>query len=101
MKHRFSRREILKKGLLVSAVAPMLGLLEHSPAYAENMLLDSADPAGKALGYVAASANAQQTCANCAQYKGVAGSSKGACAIFPGKDVVAAGYCKAWLKKPA
>jgi hypothetical protein len=31
--------------------------------------------------------------------KGAAGAAKGPCVIFPGKEVPAAAYCKAWAKK--
>jgi hypothetical protein len=101
MKNLISRRSLIKHGLMAGAVAPALGLLANSVAFADNAMLDPADPAAKGLGYITKSAIADQTCANCAQYKGAAGSSKGACGIFPGKDVAAGGYCKAWAKKPA
>lgn len=100
MKHSLSRRELLKHGLMAGAMAPAFGLLANSAAFAANPMLDPADPQAQGLGYVAKSPNSGQTCANCSQYKGAAGASKGACLIFPGKDVAANGYCKAWAKKP-
>ena len=99
MKDSLSRRDLLKQGLMAGAMAPAIGLLANSAAFAENAMLDPSDPQAQGLGYVAKSPNAGQTCANCGQYKGAAGASKGPCQIFPGKDVAAAGYCKAWVKK--
>jgi len=99
MKNSLSRRELIKQGLIAGAVAPAIGILSNSTAFAANALLDPADPQAKGLAYVAKSPNAGQTCANCAQYKGAAGAAEGPCLIFPGKDVAAAGYCKAWAKK--
>jgi hypothetical protein len=99
MKHSFSRREIVKCGLIAGAAAPAFGLLANS-TFAANAMLDPADPQAKGLAYITKSTTAGQTCANCAQYKGAAGAATGPCAIFPGKDVASGGYCKAWAKKP-
>lgn len=99
MKHSFSRRALIKNGLIAGAAVPAFGLLASTVAFAENVTLDPSDPTAKALGYVTSSAKPEQTCANCAQYKGTAGASKGTCVLFAGKDVAAAGYCTAWVKK--
>jgi len=71
--------------------------------------LDEKDPQAQALGYVhdAAKADkkkfanwkADQTCANCAQYQAKPTDAWGPCAIFPGKQVAAKGWCAAWVKK--
>ena len=100
MKTSFSRRELIKRGLIAGAAAPAFSLLASSTVFAANADLDPADPQAKGLGYITKSTTAGQTCANCAQYMGAAGAAKGPCAIFPGKDVASGGYCKAWAKKP-
>ena len=38
-------------------------------------------------------------CNNCANFLGTATDSSAGCKIFPGKSVVAKGWCTAWLKK--
>ena len=91
---------LVKSGMLAGAMIPAFGLLANTVALAQTVPLDPNDATAKALGYVVASTNPAQTCANCAQYKGKAGDSTGGCGVFPGKDVTAAGYCKAWVKKP-
>jgi hypothetical protein len=98
MKQSFSRRT-LAKGLIAGVMVPAFGLVAPT-LFAQNVALDPGDPTAKALGYVTKSTIPEKTCANCSQYTGAAGGSKGGCTIFPGKDVTAAGYCTAWVKKP-
>lgn len=62
-----------------------------------------------ALGYVADHTRADTVkfksyvagnqCSNCALYQGQAGDAEGACPLFPGKHVAAAGWCNSWVKK--
>lgn len=64
-------------------------------------LLDAASPEAQAVKYVedaarASGAHAGSTCANCALYQGALGATQGACQLFPGKDVRAAGWCSSW-----
>ena len=92
--HDKSRRSILK-GLVSIPVLAITGL--PSTSYAAMVSAD--DPTAKALAYVAKSAKAGQTCANCSLYQGGTAAS-GPCPIFPGKDVAAAGWCKSWVAKP-
>ena len=35
-------------------------------------------------------------CSNCSVYGGADGAAQGACTLFPGKLVQAAGWCKSW-----
>jgi len=93
-----SRRALLKQGV-TAVLLSGAGISMHARAADALVPLDPADPTAKALGYVTASANPQQNCANCAQYKGSATAASGPCGIFPGKQVTAAGYCKAWVKR--
>ena len=41
-----------------------------------------------------------QDCANCMHYQGKAGQSFGPCALFPGFDVKAKGWCAGYAAKP-
>lgn len=72
-------------------------------------MLDEADAAAVALGYVADSARvdkvrfpnhaATQLCANCTLYQGAAGAEAGPCPLFAGKQVSAKGWCASYVKK--
>lgn len=74
-------------------------------------MLDEADPAAVALGYVADTARADKTkypnhadsqsCATCGLYQGTAGADAGPCPLFAGKQVAAQGWCASYVKKPA
>lgn len=74
-------------------------------------MLDEADAAAVALGYVADSAKvdpvkhpnhaATQMCGNCTLYQGVAGAEAGPCPLFAGKQVSAKGWCASYVKKAA
>ncbi len=104
---KISRRQLLQTAIAGTAAVPAASLLA-GPATAET--LSESDATAKSLGYVAdakkvnAAANPNykpgQTCANCMQYTGKAGSAEGPCNIFPGKDVKAQGWCKVWVLKP-
>jgi hypothetical protein len=74
-------------------------------------LLNPAEPAAKALGYVEdtkkvdAKANptwkAEQKCNNCLQWADKNRKAPTAkCNLFPGKMVKAEGWCKVWVKAP-
>jgi hypothetical protein len=74
-------------------------------------MLDEADAAAVALGYVADTTRADKTkypnhadsqsCANCGLYQGTAGADAGPCPRFAGKQVAAQGWWMSWVKKPA
>lgn len=78
---------------------------------AAGPMLDEADAAAVALGYVADSARADQAkypnhastqaCENCALYQGVAGAEAGPCPLFAGKQVSTKGWCASYAKKAA
>lgn len=82
-----------------------------APEAGAGPMLDEADAAAVALGYVADTTRADktkypkhaadQTCANCALYQGTAGADAGPCPLFPGKQVAAQGWCSSYVKKPA
>ena len=91
--HDKSRRAILK-GLVSIPVLAIAGF--QSTSYAAMLSAD--DPTAKALSYMDKSTTAGQTCSNCQLYQGGT-AANGACPIFPGKDVAAAGWCKSWVAK--
>lgn len=111
MENTISRRAILKTGLAVGALVPALGLMTSTAGAADLPPLDANDPTAKALGYVTDTTKVDdkanpthkpdQKCNNCAQYKGAVSDARGACNIFVGKSVPAAGWCKTWAKKVA
>lgn len=77
---------------------------------ATGPLLDEKDAQAMALGYVAVAATADkakfpkyadgQACSNCSLYLGGA-AAQGGCPLFPGKQVLAKGWCSAYNKKAA
>ena len=88
-----SRRSVLK-GIAAMPIAAAVGY--HAVARAEDLSVD--DPTAKQMGYVTKSATDGQSCANCQLYQG-GDAAKGGCPIFPGKDVMASGWCKSWTPK--
>lgn len=88
------RRSILK-GLMGIPVIAVAGFQTSAQA----ALVDANDPTAKALKYTETSAVAGSSCANCVLYSGGA-AANGPCAIFPGKEVVATGWCASYAKRP-
>lgn len=92
-KSKLSRRTLLK-GIAVLPVVTFAGV---QSVQASN-LVSVDDPTAKALGYVELSTVDGKNCKNCNLYVDGGGES-GPCAIFPGKAVLAAGYCNSWIAK--
>jgi hypothetical protein len=90
--HKKQRRALLK-GL---AAIPVLAFTGYSTAHAAMLTTD--DPTAKALEYTPKSTKEGQHCGNCNLYQGGSAAS-GPCPIFPGKEVVATGWCKSWVAK--
>jgi hypothetical protein len=110
VQYKFTRRAVVKGGLLFSAIVPALGLIGRTCAAAADLPpLDPKDPAAVTLGFiddvskVDAAANPTyapgQKCVNCEQFQGKPSDIRGGCVLFPGKSVPAAGWCKVWRKK--
>lgn len=99
-----NRRRFIKVTVSSLAAAPFANALLSGAAQAQTMLSE-ADPQATALGYkadatkAAARKDATATCANCNFFSGKPGAADGPCAIFPGKNVHAKGWCTAWAKK--
>lgn len=99
---RPDRRRFLG-GVAVSAVLiPLAGMRFANAAGMPH--LSPSDPTAKALNYVAvattsksAAYKAGHECANCALYQGDRKGAWGPCAVFPGKDVDAKGWCSSYV----
>jgi High potential iron-sulfur protein len=95
------RRRFLSRLLAGAALAPLV-LLRSRPARAADLpLLDPASPAARKLEYAADAAQEKvaskgNSCAGCGLYQGAYGSKRGPCQLFPGKDVLASGWCSSW-----
>lgn len=95
-------RRRLAAGLLMGAIVAPLPLLRSRQAKATDLpLLDPSSPAARKAKYVPDASQAKgaakgNSCANCGLYQGANGSKQGACQLFPGRDVLAAGWCSSW-----
>jgi High potential iron-sulfur protein len=95
-------RRRLVAGLLAGTMIAPVALLRPSRAQAASQpLLDPSSPEARKLKYVADASQAKaaaggNSCATCGLYQGASGSKQGACQLFPGKDVLAAGWCSSW-----
>jgi hypothetical protein len=109
MQGKFSRRSLVKGGLIAGALLPAVGLLSRKALAASLPPLDPNDPTAKALGFVSdatkvdskthAMYKSGQKCGTCAQYQGKAGEASAACTIFAGKSVPEGGWCQVWAQK--
>ena len=96
MKHKhvqFKRRAVLK-GLAAIPVAVLVG---HTGNVSAEMLSVD-DPIARNFQYTETTPIPEQTCANCKLYTG-GDKPTGGCPLFGAKQVVAEGWCKAWVAK--
>lgn len=101
-----TRRRVLA---LLASAAPAVAVLGSLPRRALAATQPHLDPASnataKALQYTEdagkapAPHQAGQDCANCLHYQGKAGEAYGPCALFPGFDVNAKGWCAGYAAK--
>jgi hypothetical protein len=106
---KFTRRSLVKGGLIAGALLPTVGLLSRSAVAAGLPPLDPNDPTAKALGFVSDATKvdtkthptfkAGQKCGTCAQFQGKPGEASAACTIFAGKSVPEGGWCQVWAQK--
>jgi hypothetical protein len=109
MRNEISRRDLMKRGALATALVPVLALIGNDARAADLAPLDPNDGAAKSLGFVAdaskvdASANptfkSGQRCATCVLYQGKPTDARGACSIFSGRSVPAEGWCRVWSQR--
>ena len=98
----------------LALAAPVASALHTGDAAAQQKpgampRVEESDPQAQALGYKHDASKVEkskfknyqqgQVCANCQHYTGKSGEEWGPCAIFPGKQVNAKGWCSAWQKK--
>ena len=93
----------------VNAATALSGTSGLARAQAKPVELSETDPQAVSLGYKVDATKvdkakfkgyqAGQQCSNCNLFKAEANAANGACAIFPGKNVAAKGWCSAWIKK--
>ena len=97
-----TRREFLGSAAAAS-VAVAFGVLQTGVVQAGGHLpkVSPDDPTAKSLKYVDQSTMDGQICSGCQLYTGTEGKSYGPCAIFPGKEVAANGWCSSFVKKAA
>lgn len=95
------RRRLLTRLLMGASVAPLALLRTQRSQAADLPLLEPSSPAAKKREYVADASKAKaltkgNSCASCGLYQGTYGSKQGACQLFPGRDVLASGWCSSW-----
>jgi hypothetical protein len=99
-----SRRRLIQKLLLGTALVPIAGAPLRAVLAADAPLVTADDPTAKALKYVddvskATGAKPGSKCANCQLFQGKPDSAQGPCLLFPGKSVKASGWCSSWTAK--
>ena len=106
---KIARRDFLRNTLAIGTAVP----LGATPIFlkADNHRVTEDNPTARAMGYKhdatqvdvakyprrAGEAGSKQFCYNCQLYKAGSDEGWGACAIFPGKQVNANGWCNAWV----
>jgi len=95
-----------RRSFLMTLVASGAALFTMANAFAAK--IEANDPQALALGYVPEASKADtkkfpkyaagQKCGSCQLYQG-GSADHGACALFAGKEVMAAGWCSAYQKK--
>lgn len=95
-----TRRSFLGQVAGATVVVAASGLMVGRTALASGHLpkLDPNDPTAQALAYTHQSTTDGSMCKNCQFFKG-GEKAWGECAIFPGKEVNAQGWCKSWFAK--
>ena len=95
---KLTRRQLLRLSAVAVAASPMLAVTQRIANAAKAPRLDPNDPQARALSYVHQTPDSGKKCANCQLYRGGSDAAWGPCAIFPGKQVAADGWCSAWVR---
>ena len=95
------RRRLVERLLMGAMIAPLVLFRSRRAQAADQPLLNPSSPEARKLKYVADASQAKtaakgNSCSNCGLYQGANGSKQGACQLFPGKDVLAGGWCSSW-----
>jgi len=91
------RRKFVSLMGVSAAVVPVSALVASLPSRAADGTVDPESAQAKALQYVSESEKGDQICGNCTLYSGAEGADKGPCPLFPGVDVMRAGWCSAYV----
>ncbi|MGA0844947.1 MAG: high-potential iron-sulfur protein [Luteolibacter sp.] len=107
-----TRRDFLRK-FAISTALPWVAIqqLNAEEAKTPPAKVPEDDPIAKAFGYKEDTTKVdaqkypqhkvEQRCDNCMHYTGKADEAIGPCAIFQNRNVTAAGWCAAYVAKPA
>lgn len=96
------RRQFVTFMGAATVAVPVAAVMTSLPSQAADMeMVDETSAAAMNWEYKAVSAVAEQHCNNCALYQGEASAAGGPCPLFPGTNVHAEGWCKAWAQKPS
>ena len=106
---RNSERTTPRRAFLLKVATVGTLMAGASVARSQGASLEESDPQAVALGYKRDTTqvdqakfskhDASQKCANCQLFQGKAGDAQGPCPLFAAKQVAAAGWCSAWVKK--
>lgn len=96
------RRQLMTFMGASTVAIPVAALIGSMPSHADDApMVDEASAAAENWEYVVMSADESKNCANCALYQGEPGAKGGACPLFPGSQVHATAWCKAYAPKPS
>jgi hypothetical protein len=96
-----ARRRLLQR-LILGVPAAAVALTRAGEVHTADLpLLSPAAADAKKVHYTENASQDQRapkgaTCANCALYQGATGATQGLCQLFPGRDVLAKGWCSSW-----
>ncbi len=93
-----NRRKFVTMFSAGAAAIPLSALITSLPSHAADPLVDAASAQAVALQYVDVGPEGKM-CISCALYTGEAGTSVGACPLFPGSSVAAEASCSAFVAK--
>ena len=95
----------------ILSIVPAMAAVGSLPLQAQPAKVDEADPMAKGVAYrhdatkVDSATNPTyvkgRVCGSCQLYQGKAGDAWAPCPLVGGKQVSAAGWCSAWVKKAA
>ncbi|MCG5500585.1 high-potential iron-sulfur protein [Ectothiorhodospira lacustris] len=105
LNNNVSRRRFLQFGAYGLVAVPLAGALGWATAAQAADKVDESSDTAQALGYRHDAAGVDHpafvegsNCANCLLYTDT-GGDWGPCAVFPGQQVAAKGWCTAWVAR--
>lgn len=93
-----SRRKFVTFMSASAAIIPVGALVASLPSRAADVaIVDPESAQAQALQYVSESEKGDLNCGNCTLYSGTDGAADGPCPLFPGNNVMSAGWCSAYV----